>query len=254
MNVAQTYDDLADHYHLIFENWEFSVERQAAALSSILHRDCGLTTTSTILDCACGIGTQSLGLAKLGFRVTGCDVSPRAVERARLEALRRNLNIQLSVANMLNLTCLANSNFDVAICMDNSLPHLESAEHLLQAAEQIRSKLHPGGFLIASIRDYDHLAEERPIVQRPSFYLDEGRRRIVFQVWDWVDARRYIFHLYITRELANGWQTFHTNGLYRAIRRDELVAILSQAGFKNPRWLSPADSSFYQPIVLAEAV
>jgi glycine/sarcosine N-methyltransferase len=253
MDVAQTYDDLAEQYHLIFENWELSVKRQAAVLSSILHRNCGLTTTSTILDCACGIGTQSLGLAELGFRVTGCDVSPRAVERARLEALRRKLNIQFSVANMLNLRCLANTNFDAVICMDNSLPHLESAEHLLEAAGQIRSRLHPGGFLMASIRDYDHLAEERPSVQGPSFYLDHGRRRIVFQVWDWVDARRYIFHLYITRELANGWQTFHTSGLYRAIRQDELVAILSQAGFKNPRWLAPANSSFYQPIVLAEA-
>ena len=196
MDVAQTYDNLADQYHLIFENWELSIERQAAALSSILCRNCGLTTTSTILDCACGIGTQSLGLAKLGFRGTGCDVSSRAVERARREALRRNLSIQFSAANMLNLTCLAKSNFDAVICMDNSLPHLETAAHLLQAAEQIRSKLHPGGFLMASIRDYDHLAEERPIVQGPSFYLDHGRRRIVFQVWDWVDTRLYIFHLY----------------------------------------------------------
>lgn len=253
MDRAETYDELADHYHLIFESWELSVVRQAAVLSSVLYRNCGLTTTARILDCACGIGTQSLGLAKLGFRVTGCDLSPNAVERARLEASRRNLNIQFSVANMLDLTCLGNSHFDAVICMDNSLPHLESAEQLLQAAEQMRSRLRPGGSLMASIRDYDHLIEERPVVQTPSFYLDQGRRRIVFQVWEWVDARRYIFHLYITRELAKEWQTFHTTGLYRAIRCDELVAILSQAGFKNPRWLAPAESGFYQPIVLAEA-
>jgi hypothetical protein len=106
---------------------------------------------------------------------------------------------------------------------------------------------------MASIRDYDQLIEERPVVQTPAFYSDQGRRRIVFQVWEWIDARRYIFHLYITRELANEWQTFHTTGLYRAIRSDELVGILSQAGFKNPRWLAPGESGFYQPIVLAEA-
>jgi len=253
MDVAQTYDDLADQYHLIFENWELSIERQAAALGPILRQSCGLTTTATILDCACGIGTQSLGLAKLGFQVTGCDISPRAVERARLESSRRNLNIQFSVADMLNLTALGSSGFDAVICMDNSLPHLEHPEHLLQAAEQIRSRLHPGGFFLASIRDYDKLAEEKPTVQGPSFYLDQGRRRIVFQVWDWIDDRRYIFHLYITREVAKGWQTSHTAGLYRAIRRDELVAVLSQAGFKNPRWLAPAVSGFYQPVVLAEA-
>jgi len=105
---------------------------------------------------------------------------------------------------MLNLTRLADANFDAAICMDNSLPHLESAEHIFEAAEQIRSTLHPGGFLMASIRNYDRLAEERPVVQGPWFYSDRGRRRIVFQVWDWVDARRYVFHLYITPELREG--------------------------------------------------
>jgi glycine/sarcosine N-methyltransferase len=253
MEMAQSYDEFASHYHLIFENWELSVERQAAALSSILQGKCGLTTTARILDCACGIGTQSLGLAKMGFQVSGCDLSPRAIERARLEASRQDVDIHFSVANMLNLTSLGESNFDAVICMDNALPHLESAEQLLQAAKQFRAKLHPGGLLMASIRDYDRLIEERPVTQGPSFYSDQGRRRIVFQVWDWVGACRYIFHLYITRELAEGWQTFHTSARYRAVRRDEVIAALTHAGFRNGRWLTEAESSFYQPIVLAEA-
>ena len=253
MDTAESYDELANHYHLIFENWDVSVERQAAVLSSILHRKCGLSTTSRILDCACGIGTQALGLAKMGFQVSGCDVSPAAVARARLEASQRSLDIQFSVANMLDLTSLGDAHFDAVICMDNALPHLESAEQLIQAAEQIRARLRPGGCLMASIRDYDRLMEERPVVQGPSFYSDQGHRRIVFQVWDWVDDRRYHFHLYITRELAKGWHTFHTSALYRALPRDEVTAALSQARFKNARWLFEAESGFYQPIVLAEA-
>lgn len=254
MDTAQSYDELATQYHLIFENWELSVERQAAALSSILQGQGGLTTTARILDCACGIGTQSLGLAKMGFRVSGCDLSPRAIERARLEASRRKVDIQFSVADMLDLTSLGESHFDAVICMDNALPHLKSAEELLQAAKQFRARLRRGGLLMASIRDYDRLLEERPVTQGPWFYSDQGRRRIVFQVWDWIDARRYIFHLYITRELAEGWQTFHTSADYRAVRRDDVIAALTQGGFKNGRWLTVAESGFYQPIVVAEAV
>ena len=30
IDAAKTYDDLADHYHLIFDDWERSMERQAA--------------------------------------------------------------------------------------------------------------------------------------------------------------------------------------------------------------------------------
>ena len=253
MDAAETYDELADHYHLIFENWELSMERQATVLDSILRRNCDLTAKARILDCACGIGTQSLGLAKLGFQVTGCDVSSRAIERARAEASQRNLNIQFSVANMLDLAGLAETNFDAVICMDNALPHLESADQVVQSAAQMRSRLRSGGFLMASIRDYDRLVEERPVIQGPAFYLDQGSRRIVFQVWDWIDARRYIFHLYITRELPTGWQTFHTSALYRALSRQELTVALKHSQFKNVRWLSPTESGFYQPIVLAEA-
>jgi glycine/sarcosine N-methyltransferase len=106
MHTTESYDKLAEHYHLMFENWEASIERQAAALSSILKGECGLASTARILDCACGIGTQVLGLAKAGFRVSGCDISPKAVRRARIEASQRGLDIQLSVANMLDLAPL----------------------------------------------------------------------------------------------------------------------------------------------------
>ena len=57
----------------------------------------------------------------------------------------------------------------------------------------------------------------------------------------------------MTRELAEGWQTFHTCARYRAVRRDEVIAALTQAGFKNGRWLTEAESRFYQPIILTEA-
>lgn len=253
MDISQTYDTLAEHYHLIFENWGAAIERQAAALNSILDTNFRGTTPVRILDCACGIGTQSLGLAKLGFQVTGCDVSPAAIERARNEALQRDLAIEFSVANMLALDNFKASYFDVVICMDNSLPHLQNSEELVQAAHQMRERLVSGGVLLASIRDYDRLIEERPAIQGPIFYGIPGSRRIVFQVWDWIDDRRYIFHLYITIEVEGRWRTVHTSGLYRAIRREELSATLGRAGFKDIRWLTPDEGGFYQPVVLAEA-
>jgi hypothetical protein len=154
---------------------------------------------------------------------------------------------------MLDLTSVGDSGFDAVIAMDNALPHLENTEQLIQVAGQIRTKLRPRGVFMASIRDYDHLIKERPTVQGPSFYSDEGHRRIVFQLWDWLDDRRYIFHLYITREIACQWQTFHAAARYRAILRDELATALGEAGFINPRWVLPRDSGFYQPIILATA-
>ena len=250
-DLTQPYDELAAYYDQIFENWEASITQQAKVLGSIIHRESGDRRPIQVLDCACGIGTQSLGLAMEGFDVTGCDVSYGAIQRARSEASKRGLSIPFSVANMMQLSAIPDSSFDAVICIDNSLPHLETDEQLLQAAQQAYGKLRPGSSFIGSIRDYDRFVVERPKVQGPSFYSDNGRRRIVFQIWDWANERRYRFHLYITRSTESAWQTQHFTSTYRAVLRSELRHILEQAGFTNVRWLFPSDSGFYQPIFIA---
>lgn len=251
--VKQFYDRLASDYHLIFEDWDASMKRQATALGAILEGECGAPNALRILDCACGIGTQTLGLASLGFTVTACDLSPASVERTRMEAIKRRLNVQLFVADMLDLAEIPDEDFDVVICMDNALPHLESDEELFQAARQIRRKLRAGATFMGSIRDYDSLVRERPVVQGPAFYSDQGGRRIVHQVWDWNDERHYAFHLYMTREVQGSWESQHYVSNYRAVLRGELSRILEAAGLVRCRWILTGESGFYQPIFLAKA-
>lgn len=251
--VSRFYDEFASYYHLIFENWEASIARQAAAISSILQREGRSGTDLSVLDCACGIGTQVLGLAKLGYRVTGSDVSAGAVNRARAEAMVRNLGVSFFVADVRHLDEIPARGFEAVISMDNALPHLLSHADLTEAARQMRAKLRPRGMLVASTRDYDQLVRERPTVQGPAFYSDSGQRRVVFQLWDWTDDHRYTFHLYITRETPSGWSNFHGASVYRAILREELTAILASSGFADIRWLFPNESGFYQPVVIATA-
>src|SRR5579859_4697440 len=79
------YDD-----HLIFRDWEASIHRQAVALDSVIREFWG-QDHRTILDVACGIGTQALGLAQLGYTVIASDLSPNAIDRAKYEAAQRGL-------------------------------------------------------------------------------------------------------------------------------------------------------------------
>ena len=150
------------------------------------------------------------------------------------------------------LTLIPEGDFDAVICIDNALPHLDGLDQVAQATTQIRTKLRPGGLFVAGIRDYDALVREKPVVQGPAFYTDDGRRRIVHQVWDWFDDRRYTFHLYITRETSDGWESQHYVSTYCALLRAEMTSVLEQAGFIGARWFFPAESGFYQPIVLAK--
>jgi hypothetical protein len=155
---------------------------------------------------------------------------------------------------MLDLTSIPEEEFDSVMCLDNALPHLGSEEDLTQAAKQIRSKLRSGGMFMASIRDYDgDLAGERPVVKGPFFYDDDAGRRIVHQLRDWIDERRYRFHLYITREIGGRWECYHYASVYRAILRDELTSIVQAVGFTSVSWMQPGDSGFYQPLLLAKS-
>lgn len=63
---------------------------------------------------------------------------------------------------------------------------------------------------------------------------EEGQRRIVQQVWEWLDERRYRVHIFITRQRTHGWRCDHHVGLYRALTRAELTAAIEAAGLG--RW------------------
>ena len=251
-NVSDFYDQLADSYHLIFDDWDSAIHRQAKVLSTLLSKHYSGSSLK-ILDCACGIGTQSIGLAMMGHQVVASDLSSAAIHRAQHESLHRNLTIQFFVSDMTSLREIAETHFDAVIAMDNALPHL-SPTQLQQAAVAIASRLKPNGLFLASIRDYDSLILEKPVMQNPAFYGPPGNRRIVHQVWDWTqnaDDPGYTVHLYITTESQQGWKTRHFVSQYRCLLRHELSTVLSSAGFEDIQWLMPAESGSYQPIVLA---
>jgi SAM-dependent methyltransferase len=247
--IHSFYDALADDYHLIFEDWERSTERQAKVLGALLESELSAHPLK-ILDCACGIGTQSIGLAALGHQVVASDLSRKAVNRAQREAQRRSLKISFHVSDMTSLREVPESGFDAVVAMDNALPHL-SAVQLRQAVRAMALKLRPGGIFIASIRDYDQIIRVKPTAQPPAFYGDQASRRIMHQIWDWIGDDRIVVHLYITTRSERGWKAQHFVTEYRCLLRGELSSVLTDSGFAEVRWMIPAESGFYQPIVLA---
>ena len=242
------YDDLAEHYHLIFEDWGRSIERQAGVLGPLLENKLARGPLK-ILDCACGIGTQAIGIAQRGHTVVATDLSEAAVRRAACESRKLGLDIKFHVADMRDLSALPKSDFDAVLVGDNSLPHLLSDEDLSQALENISIRLKPEGVLLATIRDYDSLLSSRPSFQGPAFYSEKETRRIVHQVWDW-DGNEYEVHLYLTWNSASLWTTKHYASRYRAMTCAELTHGLESHGFKDIEWLMPEATTFYQPIVL----
>ena len=63
MNITQTfYDNMATQYEKLFLDWQSTTREQAVILDRIFS-EFGFDLAAQILDCACGIGTQAIGLA-----------------------------------------------------------------------------------------------------------------------------------------------------------------------------------------------
>ena len=240
------YDDLAPSYHLLFEDWDASIERQGRTLSEVIRSE--WPGHNTVLDVSCGIGTQAIALSNNGFRVTGSDVSANAIDRAREEARKRNCDIAFSVCDMREAKGHHGSGFDLVVSCDNSVPHLLTDADILDALEQMYSCLRPGGGCLLTVRDYDLEPRGKNIVKQVRTCARAGSRYSVFQIWDF-DADQYDLTMTIVDEnLATGnISTQVLRSRYYAIGVERLLGLVAQAGFPDPRRI---DNVFYQPVIV----
>jgi glycine/sarcosine N-methyltransferase len=253
-SVTTFYDDLATDYHLIFKDWDEAIIGQSEVLDNLIREQTGKGPPLRLYDCSCGIGTQALGLAARGYQVHATDLSPKSVERAQTEASKRGLDMTFGVADFRTLAAQVDGEFDVVIACDNSLPHLLTDNELAQAAENIYAKAAPGGLLLASIRDYDAIIQEKP-TSVPVRINGEGKnRRVVFQIWDWLpESDRYtVNHFILNQPEHDQWTMKYHVTTYRALTRDTMSNAFEQAGFTAIQWHMPENSGYYQPVMTAQ--
>ena len=173
MDITQTfYDNMAAQYDKLFQDWHATTREQAVILNRIFV-DNGFGRTAQILDCACGIGTQAIGLAALGYHVTASDISDGELAEAADRAEKNGVKIRFEHADFCALSDTFSEQFDIVIAMDNALPHMLTGEALESAVRSITGQIKPGGIFVASIRDYDSLLAEKPPYSPPYIHKTE---------------------------------------------------------------------------------
>ena len=250
MDIIQTfYDNLATQYDKLFSDWQATIKEQAIILDKLL-KDNGYGTDAKILDCACGIGTQAIGLAATGYSVAASDISEEELKEARRRAKENNVEISFEKADFRALSKTFQQKFDIIISMDNALPHMLTKSDLELAIESIENQLTQGGMFVASIRDYDALLSKKPPYSPPYIHKTEGGQRVSFQTWDW-NGDCYKLTQYIIED-DKTLETSKFECEYRAVTKEELTSILTEKGFCDVHWKSPRETGFYQPIVIAK--
>lgn len=161
--ALDAYEGLAAHYDEFtagydYETWLTNLEGLAL--------EHGLTGRR-LLDVACGTGKSFEPMARRGYRVAACDLSPAMVERARARA---PAGTALCVADMRELPLLGE--FDLITCLDDSLNYALSREELEASIAGMAANLGPGGLLAF---DLNSLGTYRRLFGRDSTGEARGR-------------------------------------------------------------------------------
>ena len=250
MDIIQTfYDNLASQYDKLFLDWQSDVEEQAIILDRLFAGN-GFDKSARVLDCACGIGTQAIGLAMQGYHMVASDISEGALAQARERAAKNRVQIPFVKANFCALDQAFPEQFDIVICMDNALPHMLTARELEKAIRSITNQIADGGMFVASIRDYDALLMDKPPYSPPYIHKTIGGQRVSFQTWDWSGDCYKLTQYIIDDDEPLQISKFECE--YRATRRGEITKLLTDNGCSKVAWKFPDETGFYQPIVIAK--
>ena len=249
-NITQSfYDNIASQYHKFYLDWQSVTHKEAEFLSKIFKNN-GFDSNAKILDCACGIGTQAIGLANIGYQVTASDISAGEISEAKKRATENNVNINFFQADFCSLSDIFSEKFDIIIAMDNALPHMLSSNSLEKAIKSIISQIRDGGLFIASIRDYDSILKEKPKFSTPYVHKTDKGQRVLFQTWDWYGDNYKFIQYIIDDEEKTEISKFECE--YRATRREEITKYLYSYGCKEVNWEFPDKTGFYQPVLIAK--
>jgi SAM-dependent methyltransferase len=172
----------------------------------------------TALDLGCGEGGDVLHLARLGWRVTGVDVSDTAVARAAAHAARAGVGERTRFERLDLGPEFPGGTFDlVTAAFLHSFAFLDRTAVLARAARAVA----PGGSLL--VLGHHVVPEEQAArwraegveVDLPS--PDELRRRLALPEREWTVARSLLVERTVTRE--DGSTSTAEDGVLRLDRR-----------------------------------
>jgi SAM-dependent methyltransferase len=122
---------------------------------------------SSVLDCACGTGRHAIRFAESGLDVTGIDIDPAMIGRARANAAAAGVGVRFETAAFSEVAgVLTGRTFDAVICVGNSLSQLPDLGAVEDAVRNFAVVCRPGGVAVLHVLNY-HALMEKEIVPRP---------------------------------------------------------------------------------------
>jgi glycine/sarcosine N-methyltransferase len=226
----EMYDEFAADYDR-FVNWTNRLNSEIPFIQKSLENDQG--SHRVILDAACGTGMHALELAKNGFEVTGADLSPEMILKARRNALTANLEVRFEAVGFGSLASyFGKDQFDGLLCLGNSLPHLLTLKNLQAALHDFADCLRPGGLMLIQNRNFDEVMRTRNRWMEPQVWQEDEQEWVYQRFYDFEPDGIIRFNIVrLHRKEQSVWEPNVISTRLRPILCQELCDLLGDEDF-----------------------
>lgn len=179
----------------------------------------------TAVDLACGTGSVTAILAKMGMQVTGVDMSEEMLTVAQQKTWELNPMPRFVCQKLQNLHLP--KAVDLAVCALDSLDYITNPEDCRNAIARVYKALNPGGIFI-----FDVNTPEKLRAMDGQVFLDEDDD--VYCVWRGeFDEQTNIcsYGMDLFQRKGNAWMRSFEEHREYAYSRQQLTDFLRQAGF-----------------------
>lgn len=228
------YDSFSEDYDR-FVNWTGRLAYEMPFLvKQITYLKSPKKEALKILDSACGTGMHAIELAKQGHRVSAADLFPQMVKKGKENALLAEVDVQFAPAGFGELTGVFGQNqFDLVLCLGNSLPHILHEKDLVEALEDFASLLRQGGMLFIQNRNFDAVMNQQSRWMEPQVFQEEGKEWIFQRFYDFLADGSIRFNIVTLKRAMDGdWQAGVGSTLLRPQLYEQLNSLLADVGFK----------------------
>jgi SAM-dependent methyltransferase len=224
--MRPSFNDIALDFDRMFENLERLTDLEGEALDAVLKP----RNVKTVLDCACGTGIQSIGLARLGYEVAASDISALMVQRLAEKAAQANLAIEVHEADFRNLKPWRGRTFDAVVCSGNSLTLMKRDADISKSLACMVESLVPGrGVLVIGMHNYLVLREggENMLLRKSKEQreIDE----VIIDLRSFENDRAEVTYLFVSKKSGH-WKLKTYTKSYRMLTPEELGDLMMLAG------------------------
>lgn len=216
---ARVYDALMDDYD--YDAW-------SAHYARLMRGQLGGALPARAAECACGTGSLTVRLARLGIAMTGVDLSAAMLRQAEAKARAWGVEIALARQDMRGLT-LARP-VDAVLCTCDGVNYLTAERDARAFFAAAYAALRPGGALCFDVSSRYKLEE-----RMGDAFFGEERDGLALLWQNRLNREAHVLSMDVTffvREEDGRYRRFRETHRQRAHSEAELRAWLAQAGFE----------------------